>query len=122
MPITKVAFTPYPAKDAPTLLAFYRDVLGLRLSAAHPSVEEAQYAEFEVGDDHWFDLLPEKMLGRPAGSGSGIVFEVDDIDAMVEKIRPHVRALQPIADYPHCRMTWFEDPEGNNVSLHQMLE
>jgi predicted enzyme related to lactoylglutathione lyase len=120
MQITKVAFTAYPAKDVPKLLAFYRDVVGLRVGRAHPNEEEAQLVEFDIGGDHWFSLLPEAMLERPAGSGSGIVFEVDDIDAMLEKIRPHAKKTEDVADYPSCRMTSFEDPEGNKVSLHHI--
>jgi catechol 2,3-dioxygenase-like lactoylglutathione lyase family enzyme len=120
MQITSIAFTAYPAKDVPKLLAFYRDVMGLRVDRAHPNEQEAQLVEFDIGNDHWFTLLPEKMLERSAGSAGGIVFEVDDIDAMFDAVRPHAKtADEKVADYASCRMVSFEDPEGNKVSLHQ---
>jgi len=119
MKVTSIAFTAYPGKDVPKLLAFYRDVVGLRVDRAHPSEEDARLVEFDVGNDHWFTLMPEKMLERPAGSGSGIVFQVDDIEGMLDRIKPHARAIEEIADYSSCRMTSFEDPEGNKVTLHQ---
>jgi predicted enzyme related to lactoylglutathione lyase len=120
MNVTSIAFTAYPGKDVPKLLAFYRDVLGLRVDRAHPSEEEARLVEFDIGNDHWFTLMPEQMLERPAGSGVGIVFEVDDVDGMLEKIRPFAKSAdEKAADYPSCRVAWFEDPEGNKVSLHQ---
>jgi predicted enzyme related to lactoylglutathione lyase len=59
------------------------------------------------------------MLEPPAGSGSGIVFEVDDIDGMLAKVRPHAKSMEDVAEYPSCRMASFEDPEGNKVTLHQ---
>jgi predicted enzyme related to lactoylglutathione lyase len=120
MNVTSIAFTAYPGKDVPKLLAFYRDALGLRVDRAHPNEEEARLVEFDLGNDHWFTLMPEQMLERPAGSGVGVVFEVDDIDGMLEKVRPLAKSAdEKAADYPSCRIAWFEDPEGNKVSLHQ---
>ena len=121
MKITKIAFNAYPAKNAAKLLAFYRDVMGLRVDRAYPSEEDAQLVEFDIGGDHWFTLMPEAMLERPAGSGAGVVFEVDDVDGMLEKVRPHAKSADDkAAEYPSCRMASFEDPEGNKVSLHSI--
>lgn len=61
------------------------------------------------------------MLGRPAGSGCGVVFEVDDVPGMLEKVRPHAKSADEVpGEYKSCSMAWFEDPEGNKISLHQM--
>jgi predicted enzyme related to lactoylglutathione lyase len=123
MKISSVAFTAYPAKNVPELLRFYRDVMGLRVGRAYPSEEEAQLVEFDIGNDHWFSLLPQGMAGRPAGSGNGIVFEVEDVDAALEEVRPHAKhADDAAAEYPSCRMASFDDPEGNKVLLHQRHE
>ena len=120
MRVKSIAFTAYPAKDVAALLAFYRDTLGLRVDRAHPSEAEAQFVEFDIGNDHWFSVLPESFLGRPAGSGAGVVFEVDDIDAALEAVRAGARSAdENPADYPDCRVASFEDPEGNKVGLHQ---
>jgi predicted enzyme related to lactoylglutathione lyase len=121
MAVRSVAYTWYSAEDVPKLLAFYRDVVGLRVGRAHPSEADAQFVEFDLGNDHWFSLLPVGFVEQPAGTSHGIVFEVDDIDAMFEQIKPHARnADEAIADYEPCRMVSFHDPEGNKVSLHQM--
>src|SRR5271165_4785065 len=120
MHVRSIAFTAYPAENVPNLLAFYRDVLGLRVGRAYPDEAQAQTVEFDVGNDHWFSLLPTKMAGRPAGSASGVVFEVDDVVAVLERVRAHAKnADEKAADYPGCRMAAFEDPEGNRVALHQ---
>lgn len=121
MKTTSIAFTAYPANDVPKLLAFYRDALGLSVGRAHPNEEEAQLVEFEIGNDHWLTLMPAKMLGRAAGSGVGVVFEVDDVDGMLEQVRPHAKSAdEKSAEYPNCRMAWFEDPEGNKAALHSI--
>jgi predicted enzyme related to lactoylglutathione lyase len=121
MQITSIAFTAYPGEDVPKLLAFYRDVLGLRVDRAHPNEAEARLVEFDLGNDHWFTIMPAKMLGRPAGSGSGVFFEVDDVDGMLEKIRPHAKSAdEKAAVYSNCKVASFEDPEGNKAGLHSM--
>jgi predicted enzyme related to lactoylglutathione lyase len=120
MKVTSIAYTAYPGKDVPKLLAFYRDALGLKVDRAHPSEEAAELVEFDLGNDHWFSLMPEKMFGRPPGSGAGVVFEVDDIEAALEAVRIGARSADDKAtDYPTCRTASFEDPEGNKVGLHQ---
>ena len=120
MKVTSIAYTAYPGKDVPKLLAFYRDTLGLKVDRAHPSEEAAELVEFDIGNDHWFSLVPEKFLGRSAGSGAGIVFEVDDIDGALAAISDDAKSADEKAtDYPTCRTASFEDPEGNKVGLHQ---
>ncbi|MBV8299775.1 MAG: VOC family protein [Candidatus Eremiobacteraeota bacterium] len=120
MQVKSIAWTAYPAKDVAKLLAFYRDALGLRVDRAHPSEAEAQFVEFDLGNDHWFTILPEAFLGRPAGSGAGVTFEVDDIDAALAAVRGGARSADETpSDYSNCRIASFEDPEGNKVSLHQ---
>ena len=120
MAVKSIAWSAYPGKDVPKLLAFYRDALGLKIDRVHPNEAEAQFVEFDIGNDQWFTLMPEKFLGRPAGSGAGVVFEVDDIDSMLEKVRAGAKtADEKPSDYPNCRLAAFEDPEGNKVQLHQ---
>ena len=120
MSVKSIAWNGYPAKDGARLLKFYRDVVGLRVDRAYPSEEEAQLVEFDVGNGHWFSLLPENMTGTVAGRAGGVVFEVDDIDAMLERVRPHAkRTDEKPADYPNCRVASFQDPEGNHIGLHQ---
>jgi|HubBroStandDraft_1064217.scaffolds.fasta_scaffold16522_5 predicted enzyme related to lactoylglutathione lyase len=120
MQVTGIAFTAYPGKDVQKLLEFYRDALGLRVDRAHPDEVQARFVEFDLGNNQWFSLVPESFLERPAGSGGGVVFEVDDIDAALERVRPHATKVdEKPADYPNCRMAEFDDPEGNRVGLHQ---
>ncbi len=120
MRVKSMAFVAYPGKDVAKLLAFYRDALGLRVDRAHPSEADAQFVEFDLGNDQWFTLMPEDFAGRPAGSGAGVVFEVDDIDAALASVRAVAKSADEApTDYGHCRMASFQDPEGNKVQLHQ---
>ena len=121
MGVRSIAYTAYPAEDVQKLLVFYRDVLGLRVDRAHPDEDNAQFVEFDAGGGHWFSVVPDRFAGRPAGSGGGVVFEVDDIDAVLEGVRKQAKSAdEKVTDHPTCRIASFEDPEGNKVGLHQM--
>jgi len=123
MSVKSIAWAAYPGKDVPKLLAFYKDALGLRVDRVHPSEADAELVEFGIGNDQWFTLMPEKFLGRPAGSGAGVVFEVDDIDESLNKVRAGAKSAdEKPTDYGNCRIASFEDPEGNKVGLHQHIK
>ena len=121
MAVKSIAYTWYSAENVPKLLAFYRDVLGLRVDRAHPSEEEAQFVEFDLGNDHWFSLLPVSFVDKPAGTNHGVVFEVDDIEAVLDNVSKHAKSAdEKPSEFANCRIASFEDPEGNKVGLHQM--
>ena len=120
MQVKSISSVTYPGKNVAKLLAFYRDAMGLRVDRVHPNDEEAQFVEFDLGGDHWFSVVPDTFLNVPAGSGSGVVFEVDDIDAVLDSVRRQAKSAdEKPTDYPTCRLAHFEDPEGNRVGLHQ---
>jgi predicted enzyme related to lactoylglutathione lyase len=116
--ITEIAFTAYPAADVPKLHAFYTEVLGVPLCEPMEFDGTPGYAEAKVGDGY-FALLLDAWLERPKGSGAGVAFEVDDLDATMAHLRAHgIECAEPMV-FPVCRLTNFNDPEGNKVSLHQ---
>jgi predicted enzyme related to lactoylglutathione lyase len=120
MKVTAVAYTAYPGEDVAKLLAFYKDALGLRVDRAHPDEEHAEFVEFDIGNNQWFTFLPEKFAGRKAGTGAGMVFEVDDIDAALAAVREKAKSAdKEPTEFPNCRIATFTDPEGNTVGLHQ---
>jgi predicted enzyme related to lactoylglutathione lyase len=120
MKVTAVAYTAYPGENVAKLLAFYRDALGLRVDRVHPDEANAKFVEFDLGNNQWFSLVPEEFSGRKAGTGAGVVFEVDDIEAALDAVRASAKSAdEKPTDYPNCRTANFADPEGNTVGLHQ---
>jgi predicted enzyme related to lactoylglutathione lyase len=118
--IKDIAFVAYPANDVASLIPFYRDTLGLNLSSTYDEEGKAQYAEFTVGQNGWFGLMTKDWVDRPGGSGVGVAFEVDDIEKTVADLRSKNVHVEDIYDTPVCRVTSFDDPEGNKVTLHQI--
>ena len=104
----------YLAKDFDRGLAFYRDVIGLPVTT-----KAEHYAEFELADGSTFGLsiMPDGQW-YPCG---GVMFEVDDIDAAVQRVRDS--GVQFYTDgameSPSCSVAWCADTEGNNFALHK---
>ena len=82
-------------EDFPTMLGFYRDVLGLEVTDVDPGpghtpgVDWAQLA----GDGGKIELFDHAHFGKSRGfplprtNGVVVTFEVDDVDAAVERLR-----------------------------------
>jgi predicted enzyme related to lactoylglutathione lyase len=117
--IKEIAYTAYPAKDVASLRKWYQDTLGLNFNA--PYVEEGveMYNEANVGGGY-FSLMTSEWLQRDPGSASGIVFEVDDIDATIADLRGKGLDVENPYATPVCKVTSFTDAEGNKVTLHQI--
>lgn len=116
--VKEIAFTVYPAKDVAKLRNFYRDTLGLEFSGEFSENGVLKYDEASLAGG-WFGVMTDEWAGRPAGSAASIVFEVEDIENARKQLTAKGLTVEEIYDTPVCRITSFEDPEGNKVSLHQ---
>jgi predicted enzyme related to lactoylglutathione lyase len=114
--IKDIAFTAYPAKNVEALRAFYERALGLKFTAPFAEDGVLKYDESLVGSGCFALMTTEWAEIAPS---SGLAFEVDDIDKTVADLRAKDVDVSNIYDTPVCRLTSFNDPEGNKVTLHQ---
>ena len=110
-------------------LAFYRDLLGFRVTFAHPEQGEPGFVALQLGEGAELALAdvsdPDAVhahgkVVRPAsGHGFELCIYADDVDAAVADLRAAgVPVLAEPADQPWGdRMAYVEDPEGNPVML-----
>jgi len=116
--IKEIAFTAYTAKDVAALRKWYEDKLGLKFAGAYEEDGVEKYNEAKVGDGY-FSVMAHEWIDRAPGSASGIVFEVDDIDASVADLRGKGVEVEDVYTTPVCKLTSLQDAEGNKVTLHQ---
>jgi predicted enzyme related to lactoylglutathione lyase len=117
--IKEIAFTAYPANDIATLRAWYTSTLGIPFGAIFAEEGVEKYAESNINNGY-FSLMTHEWSDRPAGTGVGIVFEVDDLDKTVEELRAKGVKVDDPYHTPVCKISSLNDPEGNKVSLHQI--
>jgi predicted enzyme related to lactoylglutathione lyase len=102
----------YLAKDLQRAIAFYRDVIGLKVAR-----EFSEGIEFDLGDGSTFGIshMPDEWF-----PGGGVIFAFDDLEAIEAKLRETgVRFYTDgVINTPVCNIAWCEDPEGNTFAIH----
>jgi len=117
--------------DFPTMLTFYRDMLGLPLSKIHPGKGYQplkDWARFEPNgsEDAALELFDEKVHARkipppfPRSNAFTIAFKVDDIKSTFEELaKMGLKFTQMIAEQEWGWYAHFHDPEGNLLQIYQ---
>jgi predicted enzyme related to lactoylglutathione lyase len=100
-------------RDAKSLTAFYRDVLGMT-----PTAEQPTGAEFELSDGTTFGLYQPVETPKEA-AGYSALFAVGDINAAVALFRSRGAQLDDPFETPVCFMSLGKDPDGNEFGIHQ---
>ena len=116
--IKEIAFTAYPCKNVAKTREWYESHLGLKFTGEYTENGVEMYNEAQVGSG-WFSLMSDQWGGRPAGSGGGCAFEVEDIDKTLADLKAKGVAVEEPYPTPVCKVTTISDPEGNLVTLHQ---
>jgi predicted enzyme related to lactoylglutathione lyase len=114
--VKDIAFSAYPAKDVAALRKFYSDALGLQFTGPFEEEGTLKYDEARVGGG-WFAVMTTEWA-EIAPSG-GVAFEVDDIEKTLADLKSKDVEVGEVYDTPVCRLSSFNDPEGNKVTLHQ---
>ncbi|MFH1568131.1 MAG: VOC family protein, partial [Gemmatimonadota bacterium] len=110
-------FVLYQVNDVPRAVAFYRDVLGLKLEGHWEEIDWAELAAPPTTLALW---NPAKTMGSPARMGGGaIALAVEDVAAAVAELKGKgVPVVVETWDTPVCEMAVVADPDGNTVLLH----
>ena len=96
----------FRSRDPGTLVAWYRDHLGVPVS-------DDGYVVFpESRDTHWVPFAEDSEYW-PREQGTMVNFTVGDLDAMLEQLRSAgVRVADEIEDMEFGRFGWAFDPDG----------
>lgn len=106
---------------------FYTEVLGAEL--LYPYTDGDDWFAIQSGDVTVYFLHspgPDASDRHPpVGDARGIAsfsFAVDDLDAAIAELDPHVDWIEDVSDWHHPNGTWyrfrfFTDPEGNIMSV-----
>lgn len=103
-------------------VAFYRDVLGLRVMGEVLDTPDFGWAEIEVAPRVKLGLHADvgKMEegARPPGGATGFYFAVADVDAVVKRLKAKgAKVVDEPADKSYGRDAYVEDPDGNVIAI-----
>jgi catechol 2,3-dioxygenase-like lactoylglutathione lyase family enzyme len=112
MRIEGVDFVSVPTRDRGRAIAWYRDVLGLSVSAQRSGEVEAPGLTLSF----W---APEEQGEKFVPNENGIAFHVADVAAAVAEARAAGAEVVGIEDTGVCHMGFVKDPDGNIVIFHR---
>jgi len=96
-------------------VAFYRDVLGFRLTSRD------YVARFDIGGV-LFELVPNPPGQVLPGTGNArLSLGVTDIKQATRALQARGVATTPIKEEPGGLLSYFRDPDGNELCLWQSL-
>ncbi|MDR2463436.1 MAG: VOC family protein [Verrucomicrobiales bacterium] len=117
MKIKQMAFIGLPVTNVARARKFYEGTLGLQ--AGETLQLEGGYWWIEY-DLHGATLVISDHLA-PAGKGGAVLaFEVDDLDAWKKTLTEQGRSATDTVDTPVCRFFSCKDPDGNDLTIHQL--
>src|ERR1044071_9619094 len=114
----EVAFVAIAVSDKEGARKFYQETL--ELNPTHTAMEGA-WVEYDLGPT---------TIGvgchpawKPSRDGTTIAFEVEDIDAAIDKLKGRgVTFDMEKLETPVCWMAQFRDPDGNKLVVHKRKE
>jgi catechol 2,3-dioxygenase-like lactoylglutathione lyase family enzyme len=115
--VTGVDFVSVPTTDIARSVAFYRDTLGLPMSAHVP---ERNFAEFDTGTVTLSLYDPVRMgVGDFQRNANAVALQVEDTHAARAALEARgVEFSGETFDTGVCHMGFFADPDGNAFMLH----
>ncbi|HVT75019.1 MAG TPA: VOC family protein [Candidatus Paceibacterota bacterium] len=122
MKIKEIAFAAYAVTDVKRARAFYEGTLGLKPNSVMEQGNDFAFIEYWLGekDEHCLVIGAGAPQFKPGKMGATVALEVDDFKAWSEKLKgAGVKFLMEPYDGSSCSMTLIEDPDGNQIMIHQ---
>ena len=117
----KLRWVTLHVSDMDKSVAFYRDLLGLKIDRQFGN-EEHMITFFGEGDDAKVELIYQRGAAiENAGKGVSMGFGVQNLDSVIEELKKHVTApiTGPISPNPGIRFYLVPDPDGYTIQLYE---
>ena len=115
--VTRLAFVCHFVSDIDRAREFYERVIGLRPEVAYEGAPGKWWIEYDVGGE---TLAIKNFGGVPAGSAALPALEVTNVlSAHAAVHAAGIKISEPLGDFPRCRHFTIQDPDGNQLILHQ---
>ena len=113
--INKISFISYSVFDLQRSIAFYRDLLGLKLL-----LNNANWAEFNIDGQRLAIHKKENDNNTRDQSGTTVYFEANPIQNMVEALKTKGIIFHgEIEVYSYGKLILFLDPDNNSLGLYE---
>jgi predicted enzyme related to lactoylglutathione lyase len=115
--IKDVAFVQFTATDMARARKFYEEAIGLKATLTYDAGAGKAWIEYDIGAT----TLAISNMFPPSGQGGAcLALEVPSVDEAIASLKASgVTPTWGPMDTPGCRLCGFNDPDGNQLALHQ---
>lgn len=118
--VTGIAFAIYPVTDIARARSFYEGALGLKPGMQLEFAPGQWWIEYDAGPSALAITNAPSPSGGPART-SGVALEVKNLDDALALVRAKdLKMTWGPNDFPVCRGFGLQDPDGNDLYLHQL--
>ena len=113
--INKISFISYFVSDLQRSIAFYRDLLGLKLLLNNDA-----WAEFNIDGQRLAIHEKKNNTSLNNQSSATVYFEANPIEKVVEALESKGIIFNgEIEVYPYGKLILFSDPDNNSLGLYE---
>ena len=113
--VKEFAFVFYPVTDVARARKFYEGLLGLKIGFQLEFSPGQWWIEYDVAGQAL--AISNAMPGKPS---SALALEVANLDAALAAAKTAgATAASEVIEFKPCRMFIAQDPDGNEITLHQ---
>jgi catechol 2,3-dioxygenase-like lactoylglutathione lyase family enzyme len=122
MAIKRLAIVSVPVKDQQAAKQFYTEVLGFTVIRDNPMGPDSRWIQLAPLPGETSITLVTWFPSMPAGSMTGMVLDVDELDATVAQLQSRGVEIEPIQSAQWGRFTTLKDPDGNAWVLQEAAD
>lgn len=102
-----------PVSNQEEAKQFYTDKLGFNLIFEGQTPDGGKWVQLGLPNDNTSITLGSGQMFSPVGSLKGLMISTDDIEKDVEQLKAKGVNVADIQNFPHGRITFLSDPDGN---------
>ena len=117
----KLELVPVPVTDVDRAKEFYVEKVGFNDDEDHTVTDEMRFVQLTPPGSACSISIGKGITEMAPGSVKGLQLVVSDIEEARDDLSGRGVEVSEIQDFPWGRFVFFEDPDGNNWAVQQLV-
>jgi predicted enzyme related to lactoylglutathione lyase len=118
----KLELVPVPVSDVDRAKEFYVEKVGFNDDEDHTVTDEMRFVQLTPPGSACSISIGKGITEMAPGSMKGLQLVVSDIEEARDDLSGRGVEVSEIQDFPWGRFVFFEDPDGNNWAVQQLVQ
>jgi predicted enzyme related to lactoylglutathione lyase len=117
----KLELVPVPVTDVDRAKEFYVEKVGFNDDEDHTVTDEMRFVQLTPPGSACSISIGKGITEMAPGSVKGLQLVVSDIEEARDDLSGRGVEVSEVQDFPWGRFVFFEDPDGNNWAVQQLV-